>query len=75
MATPTSRSIFFYVDDVIEMLGVSRSKAYSIIQGLNAELKKKGKITVAGRVPRKYFFERFYADIAIPAAETNERRA
>lgn len=39
MATATSRNIFYYVDDVMDLLGVSRSKAYKIIQDLNAELK------------------------------------
>jgi DNA-binding IclR family transcriptional regulator len=44
--------------DVAEILDISKSKAYSIIKTLNAELKENGFIVVAGRVPRKYFDER-----------------
>lgn len=55
---------FYHVEDVVALLGVSRSKAYKIIQDLNKELKKKGYITVAGKVPKKYFLEKFYCDPA-----------
>ena len=49
---------FMKVDDVAEELGVSTSFAYKIIRQLNAELKQKGFITVAGKVNRQYFLER-----------------
>lgn len=42
----------------MKILDVKETKAYKIIKELNQELEKKGYITVAGRVPRKYFFER-----------------
>ena len=75
MATATSRNIFYYVEDVMELLGVSRSKAYKIIQDLNDELKKNGYIVaVSGRVPKKFFNERFY-DIETPETVKLERRA
>jgi fructose-1-phosphate kinase PfkB-like protein len=48
------------VEDVKKMLDVSESKAYQIIQQLNKELKEKGFITIAGRVPIKYFKEKYY---------------
>ena len=55
------RQIEFYrVEDVMEMLSVEKTKAYEIIRNLNNELKDKGKITVAGRVSKKYFDERVY---------------
>ena len=53
---------YIQVKEVMEILHISDSKAYAIIRQLNNELKKKGFITVAGRVPRKYFNERFYLD-------------
>ena len=53
---------FYTVNDVMAMLGVSQSKAYKIIQSLNKELKKKGYIVVAGKVPKKFFREKFYCD-------------
>jgi len=43
------------VDEVMERLDCSMGKAYQIIKVLNDELKRKGYITVAGRVPRSYF--------------------
>lgn len=53
-------SSFYRVDDIKEILGISESKAYKIIQQLNKELKAKGYITIAGRVPAKYFKEKYY---------------
>ena len=46
--------------DIRELMQVSRSTAYRIMKKLNDELNQKGKITVAGRIPAKYFFERVY---------------
>ena len=51
---------FISADEVKEIVGISRSKAYSLIQELKAELKEKGYLTVTGRVSRKYFEERLY---------------
>ena len=50
-------SLFYDVGQVMEMLGVSKSKAYAIIQELNRELKD---ITFAGKVNRAYFREKIY---------------
>ena len=49
---------FMRVEDVAKELGISKSHAYKIMQKLNAELKSKGFITIAGRVNRKYFMEK-----------------
>lgn len=46
------------VGEVAETLGCSTNLAYKIIRQLNAELKKQGYITIAGRIPRNYFEER-----------------
>ena len=48
------------VDDVAKELGVSKSYAYKIVREMNNELKQKGYITIAGKVSRLYFEERFY---------------
>ena len=37
---------FMKVDEVAEMLGISKSYAYKIVQKLNAELKDKGFLTI-----------------------------
>ena len=57
--------MFIQVDEVCEILGVSRSKAYQLMRQLNAELEKKGRITIHGKVLRKYFMERFYGEDAV----------
>jgi len=51
-----------YVDvrEVMQTLGVSRGKAYKIIQQMNEELKAQGYIIIAGKCSRKYFNEKFY---------------
>jgi len=49
--------------DVMEILGVSTTKAYQIIRKLNAELEEKGVLKeslMGGRVPERYFYERVF---------------
>lgn len=54
------QNIFISVQEVADMLGISKSKAYRIVRELNEELEAKGFITVAGKVSRKFFEEKFY---------------
>ena len=49
---------FLRVDEVAEILEISKSYAYKIVQKLNAELKEQGFITIAGRVNKQYFLEK-----------------
>ena len=51
---------FYYAEDLINMLNISRTKAYDIIKDLNNELEAKGYMTLSGRIPVKYYNERFY---------------
>ena len=51
---------FMRAEEVARELEVSKSYAYKLIQQLNAELREKGYITIAGRVNREYFRERLY---------------
>lgn len=51
---------FYTADDVAYILGVSMSTAYREIKKLNDELKTRGYITIAGKVPIKFFEERLY---------------
>ena len=51
---------FLTATDVAELLDISRSTAYRIIKRLNDELNKAGKLTVAGKVSAKYFYENTY---------------
>ena len=53
-------TLFFTGDDVIAILGISKSTAYREIKKLNDELSRKGYHTISGRIPVKYFVEKFY---------------
>ena len=54
------RAQFISAEEVQQVLGVSRSKAYQIVQALNRELKASGYITIAGKCPVQYFKQKFY---------------
>lgn len=47
------------VEEVAEELGVSIPYAYKLIRSMNEELKEAGCITIAGRIDRKFFHEKF----------------
>ena len=49
---------FMTVDEVAEELLISKSKAYEIVRQLNAEMRKRGYLTVAGRVNTTFFHKR-----------------
>lgn len=48
------------VNEVSQLLGCSKSKAYKIIAKLNKELKDGGYIYIHGKISRKYLMERVY---------------
>ena len=51
-----SGTMFMRVEEVAKELDVSIPYAYKLIRSM----KKTGCITIAGRIDRKYFHERFY---------------
>ena len=51
---------FLRVGEVADLLDCSESHAYKVMATLNKELEAKGKITVKGRVSRRYLMERVY---------------
>ena len=46
--------------DPTRELGISKPYAYKLVREMNEELKKKGFLTIPGRVSRRYFEEKFY---------------
>ena len=52
--------IYITANDLIDMLGISRAKAYNLIKEMNSELKREGYIVIKGKVPRAYFEKRWY---------------
>lgn len=53
-------TMFMRVEEVAEEMGVSVPYAYKLIRKLNKELEQTGCITIAGRIDRKFFHEKFY---------------
>ena len=49
---------YMNVDEVMEFLGISKSKAYNIMRELNVELKEKGYVVIPGRINKTYFMEK-----------------
>lgn len=67
----TAHEMFYFVEDVMTMLGYSRSKSYKVIADLNKELEATGICTCDGRVSRKYFDKRY--GLAEPEAKSGRR--
>ena len=63
---------FIRAEEVAAELDVSKPYAYKLIRQLNEELKAKGFLTIAGRVNRQYFNERFYGTMQMPAYKNKE---
>lgn len=56
-----AEKMFIRVNEVAEALDVSTPYAYKLIRKLNVELEKKGCIVIAGRIDRRFFYEKFYS--------------
>ncbi len=52
--------LFYTAMEVSEMLGVSKGCAYRVIRRLNDELREKGYIVIAGKIPKQYFKDKYY---------------
>ncbi|MCX4299997.1 MAG: hypothetical protein OSJ73_23810, partial [Lachnospiraceae bacterium] len=53
-------TIYYSANDIAQMLGISKSGAYSIIRKLNGELESRGFIVIQGKVSKAYFEEKWY---------------
>ncbi|MDE5823976.1 MAG: ICEBs1 excisionase [Lachnospiraceae bacterium] len=53
-------TIYYSANDIAQMLGISKSGAYSIIRKLNSELESRGYIVIQGKVSKAYFQEKWY---------------
>ena len=56
--TAPAQNKMITVEEVMDILQVSRSAAYPVMQRLNKELREKGYITHSGRIPRSYLMDR-----------------
>ena len=48
-------TMIYTAKDVAAMLAVSESKAYQIIRQMNKELAEMGKLTITGKINKRYF--------------------
>lgn len=55
-----ANNIFISAQELANELGVSKGKAYKLIQGWNERLEQMGYTTVRGRVSRKFYLEQMY---------------
>ena len=53
-------NLFVTAGELAQDLGVSKPFAYKLVRQMNEELEAKGFMTIAGRVSRKYYEEKFY---------------
>lgn len=49
------KKVMLNADEVAKMLGIKKTKAYQLIRMWNQELKSQGRLTIRGRVNRKFF--------------------
>lgn len=52
--------IYYSADDIVEMLDISKAKAYGVIRELNNELKSLGYFVVQGKISKAYFDQKWY---------------
>ena len=55
-----STQVYLNASSVEEILGVSKGFAYKIIRDMNKELSQKGYLVISGKVPTRYFEEKWY---------------
>ncbi len=48
-------TMIYTAKDVAAMLAVSESKAYQIIREMNKELAEMGKLTITGKINKRFF--------------------
>ncbi|HBB28309.1 MAG TPA: transcriptional regulator [Clostridiales bacterium] len=54
---------YYTAEEVAQIIGTKTCTGYKVIRELNAELKAKGFITIAGKVSVKYFDEKYYGGV------------
>lgn len=57
--------------EVMDILGVSKTQAYRIIQNLNDSLNEKGYRTVQGKTSRKFFYENYFLEPLLEVSNVN----
>jgi len=69
-----STKAYMSASEIATLLGVSTGFAYKQIRILNQELRKQGYLTISGKVPTRYFEEKWYG-LKEPVGEGASRKA
>lgn len=56
----TMKAQYITAQEIAEVMGIGKSKAYQLVRDMNRELKSMGYITIAGKCPMQYFKQKFY---------------
>lgn len=56
---------YLTAQEVADIIGISKTKAYSLIRTMNAELAEAGYITISGKVPVAFFNKKCYGCEAV----------
>ena len=51
---------YITANEIMEILGIGRSKAYDIVRDMNLELENAGYNVIKGKVPVRYFQIKYY---------------
>lgn len=54
------KKMYYSAEEIAVLLGVSVSHSYKIIRELNNELKKEGFIVISGKLPIKFFEQKYF---------------
>lgn len=55
-----STKLYLSASDISTLLGVSVGFAYKIIREMNHDLRQKGYLVISGKVPTRFFEEKWY---------------
>ena len=55
---------YITANEIMEILGIGRSKAYDIVREMNQELENAGYNVIKGKVPVRYFQKKYYANLS-----------
>ena len=57
-AVTQQEKVLITAQEVAALLGISISMAYKVIRGYNTELSQMGKLTIRGKINRKYLMKK-----------------
>lgn len=66
-----SEKLYYTAEEISKMIGVGKTSAYAIVKKLNKELSDKGYIVVNGKIPKKYFNEKYFGGAVVQEVLNN----